>query len=275
MTTADGTLSARGKSWLRMRAIARRHAYVLVRSPHRLFDVTLWPLVDVVLFGSLAVFVGEGETTPASTAAGYLLAGIVLWHVIYQSQISLSTGFLEETWTRNLLNMMVTPVREIEYVAGVALFGMVKLVMGVGVMVLGALAFFSFDTWSLGWGLIPIAITLLIVGWAISLFVIGLVLRFGTGAEALAWGVMFVLLPLSGVFYPVDALPAVMQPIALALPTTHAFAALRGLVDGTGLDWAQVGLAALGSAVMVVLACWYLVHMLTQFRKRGYITRYT
>ena len=89
--------------------------------------------------------------------------------------------------------------------------------------------------------MIPIAITLLIVGWAISLFVIGLVLRFGTGAEALAWGVMFVLLPLSGVFYPIDALPTVLQPIALALPTTHAFAALRALVDGTGLDWAQVG----------------------------------
>ena len=127
--------------------------------------------------------------------------------MIYQSQIAMSTGFLEETWTRNLLNMMVTPVREVEYVAGVALFGMVKLVMGVGVMVLGAFAFFSFETWSLGCGLIPIAITLLIVGWAISLFVIGLVLRFGTGAEALAWGVMFVLLPLSGVFYPIDALP--------------------------------------------------------------------
>ena len=104
--------------------------------------------------------------------------------MIYQSQIAMSTGFLEETWTRNLLNMMVTPVREVEYVAGVALFGMIKLVMGVGVMVIGAFAFFSFHTWSLGFGLIPIAITLLIVGWAISLFVIGLVLRFGTGAEA-------------------------------------------------------------------------------------------
>jgi ABC-2 type transport system permease protein len=275
MTAAVHPLSARGKSWLRMRAIARRHAYVLVRSPHRLFDVTLWPLVDVVLFGSLAAFVGTDDASGAAKASGYLLAGIVLWHVIYQSQIAMSTGFLEEAWTRNLLNLMVTPVREIEYVAGVALFGMVKLALGVGVMVIGAFAFFSFDAWSLGWGVIPIAITLLIVGWAISLFVIGLVLRFGTGAEALAWGVMFVLLPLSGVFYPTEALPTVLQPIALALPTTHAFAALRGLVDGTGLDWVQVGLAAIGSAVMVVLACWYLVHMLTQFRKRGYITRYT
>lgn len=268
-------LSTRGKSWLRMRAIARRHAYVLVRSPHRLFDVTLWPLVDVVLFGSLAAFVGTSGSSGTEKASGYLLAGIVLWHVIYQSQISLSTGFLEETWTRNLLNMMVTPVREVEYVAGVALFGMVKLVMGVGVMVIGALAFFSFHTWSLGFGLIPIAVTLLIVGWAISLFVIGLVLRFGTGAEALAWGVMFVLLPLSGVFYPTDALPAVMQPIALALPTTHAFTALRGLVDGQALNWTEVGIAAVGSIVMLLLAAWFLVAMLTLFRRRGYITRYT
>jgi ABC-2 type transport system permease protein len=147
--------------------------------------------------------------------------------------------------------------------------------MGVGVMVIGAFAFFSFRTWSLGWGLIPIAVTLLVVGWAISLFVIGLVLRFGTGAEAMAWGVMFVLLPLSGVFYPTDALPAVMQPIALLLPTTHAFSALRDLVNGAGLNWTQVAIAAVGSVVMLLLAAWFLVRMLTTFRKRGYITRYT
>ena len=198
----------------------------------------------------------------------------MLWHVIYQSQIALSTGFLEETWTRNLLNIMVTPVREVEYVAGVALFGMVKLALGVGVMVLGALAFFSFRTWSLGFGLVPIAAVLLVVGWAVSLFVIGLVLRYGSGAEALAWGVMFILLPLSGVFYPIDSLPAFLQPIARLLPTTHAFAALRGLVDGEPLNWAQVGIAAVGAFVMVGLALGYLVHMLKLFRRRGYITRY-
>ena len=260
---------------IRLRAISRRHAYVLVRSPHRLFDVTLWPLVDVVLFGSLAAFVGDGDATAANQTAGYLLAGIVCWHVIYQSQIALSTGFLEETWTRNLLNLMVTPLREVEYVAGVALFGMVKLFLGLSVMVLGALAFFSFHTWELGWGLSPIGAVLLVVGWAVSLFVMGLVLRYGSGAEALAWGVMFILLPLSGVFYPIDALPELLQPLARLLPTTHAFAALRGLVNGDPLDWAQVGIAAIGAAVMVLLALVYLLHMLKLFRKRGYITRYT
>ena len=272
--TAAKPLSTRAKSWLRMRAIARRHAYVLVRSPHRLFDVSLWPLVDVLLFGSLAAFVGTSGSTPAAKASGYLLAGIVLWHVIYQSQIAMSTGLLEETWTRNLLNLMVTPLREVEYLGGVALFGMVKLVIGVGVMVLGALTFFSFHTWSLGFGLVPIVAVLLIVGWAISLFVMGLVLRFGTGAEALAWGVMFVLLPLSGVFYPTDALPTLLRPLAKALPTTHAFTALRGLVDKRGTDWGEIGIAAIGAVVLLGLSMWWLVAMLKTFRKRGYITRY-
>jgi ABC-2 type transport system permease protein len=274
---APGTEPAHGSAlvWLRMRAVARRHAYVLARSPHRLFDVTLWPLVDVLLFGALAAYVSKGSTSAGERAAGYLLAGVVLWHVVYPSQIAVSTGFLEETWSRNLLNLMVTPIREVEYMGGVALFGMLKLCIGVGLLAVGALVFYSFDVTTLGFGLIPIAAVLLMVGWCISLLVIGIVLRFGAGAEALAWGVMFVVMPLSGVFYPVDALPAALQPIALALPTTHAFAALRELVDGHPLNWAQLGIAAAETVVLAVLALWFLVRMLAIFRRRGYITRYT
>jgi ABC-2 type transport system permease protein len=254
--------------------VARRHAYVLVRSPHRLFDVVLWPLVDVLLFGSLGVFVA-GRGGGGAIAFGYLLSGIVLWHVVYQAQIALSTGFLEETWSRNLLNLMVTPLREVEYASGVALFGLVKLVMGVGVVALTALGFYAFNVSRLGLGLIPIVALLLVVGWVIALFVIALVLRFGTGAEALAWGILFVVMPLSGVFYPVAALPWFLRPVAAALPTTHAFAAGRALVDGQGMQWGQMGLATASTVVSAVVALAFLVLMLGTFRKRGFVTRYS
>jgi ABC-2 type transport system permease protein len=269
------TLTPAALSWLRMRAIARRHAYVMVRNPHRLFDVSLWPLVDVLLFGSLGTYVGTTQASGSQRAAAYLTAGIILWHVVYQSQIALSTGLLEETWTRNLLNLMVTPLTELEYVGGVALFGMVKLVVGISVMVIAAFAFFSFHAWSLGLGLIPIAAVLLVVGWAISLFVMGIVLRFGTGAEALAWGIMFVVMPLSGVFYPVSALPAFLHPLALALPTTHAFIALRGIVDGRALDTGQLLLGAISALVLLGLGFAFLTKMLSVFRRRGLVTRYS
>jgi ABC-2 type transport system permease protein len=262
-------------SWLRIRAVARRHYYVLLRSPHRLFDVTIWPLVDVLLFGSLGVFVAQGDSTAGRAAAAYLLSGILLWHVVYQSQIGLSTGLLEETWSRNLLNLMVTPLREIEYAAGVALFGLVKLAMGIGVVALAAFGFFAFDAGRLGLGIIPIAAVLLVVGWVIALFVIGLVLRFGSGAEALAWGILFVVMPLSGVFYPIKALPGVLQPLALALPTTHAFAAGRALVDHEPMQWGELGLAAIAAVGLGVVAVAFVTHMLAVFRRRGFVTRYS
>lgn len=267
-------LSDAGISWRRVRAIARRHAYVLRRSPHRLFDITVWPLVDVLLFGAIGTFVAQGSGG-GQTAFAYLVGGIILWHVVYQSQIAVSTGFLEETWSRNLLNLMVTPLKEVEYVAGVALFGLVKLALGVGLTAVAAAGLFAFNITSLGFRLLPIIALLLASGWLIGLFVIGVVLRFGSGAEAFAWGILFAVMPLSGVFYPVSALPGVVQPVALALPTTHAFAAMRGAMDGRGLLWDEIGFAGAGTLLLATLAIFYVTRMLRLFRKRGFISRYS
>ena len=154
-------------------------------------------------------------------------------------------------------------------------FGLAKLVMGVSLIAIGAFVFFSFNVGSIGPALVPIAAVLLVVWFAISMLVIGCVLRFGHGAEALAWGVMFVLMPLSGIFYPIDALPRFIRPIALALPTTYAFKALRGVVDGQPLDWGLVAIGAVGAVVLSAFATWFLIRMLRLFRRRGYVTRYS
>jgi ABC-2 type transport system permease protein len=106
------------------------------------------------------------------------------------------------------------------------------------------------------------------------MFVVGLVLRFGSGAEVLAWGILFVVMPLSGVFYPVSALPAAMRPISEALPTTHAFAAGRVLAAGGSTPWHELWLAGIGTVALVALGLAYLAWMLRIFRSRGYVTRY-
>jgi len=239
--------------------------------------VTVWPIVDTVLFGSLGVyFVSQGGPDSAAQAGvAYLLSGIVLWHVVYQAQIAVSTGFMEETWSRNLLGLMVTPLRELELVAGIALFGLAKLVMGVGVVALAAFALYSFDVTSLGLALLPVIAILMVGGWVIALFVVGLILRFGNGAEALAWGIMFVVMPLGGVFYPVEALPAFVRPISELLPTTHAFAAGRDLIDGGPVPWGELALAAVGTLAAVAAGLAFVAWMLRLFRRRGYVTRYS
>jgi ABC-2 type transport system permease protein len=237
----------------------------------------VWPIVDTVLFGSLGVFfvTQGGPDSAAQAGVAYLLSGIVLWHVVYQAQIAVSTGFMEETWSRNLLSLMVTPLKELELVAGIALFGLVKLVMGVGVVALAAYALYAFDVTTLGLGLVPVMAILLAGGWAIALLVVGLMLRFGNGAEALAWGIMFLVMPLGGVFYPVEALPPFIRPISELLPTTHAFAAGRELIDGGPMPWGELAQAAVGTLVAVLGALAFVAWMLRLFRRRGYVTRYS
>jgi ABC-2 type transport system permease protein len=257
----------------RVRAIARRQSFVLRRAPQRWFDVIVWPVVDAILFGAIGVYFGRQHGTAAASAA-FLLAGIVLFHVVFQAEISLATGFLEETWSRNLLNLMVTPLTELEYGAGVVLFGLARLAIGVTVVALVALALFAFDITTLGLALVPLVVILLAVGWSVALVVIGLILRVGQGAEILTWGFIAFLLPMSGIFYPVSALPGALQPLAQALPTTHVFAAARAVVVGHPLPWGQVGLAAIGAVVVGVVAVWFLTRMLATFRRRGFISRH-
>jgi ABC-2 type transport system permease protein len=257
----------------RVRAISRRQAYVLVRAPQRWFDVVVWPVVDAILFGAIGVYFGQKSGTEAASAA-FLLAGIILFHVVFQAEVSVATGFLEETWSRNLLNLMVTPMTELEYGAGVAMFGLVKLAIGVTAVSLVALAAFAFHITSLGFALIPLVGILIFVGWSVALIVIGLLLRFGQGAEILTWGFIALLLPLSGIFYPVEALPAALQPIAQALPTTHVFAAAQQVVAGNPLPWDQVGIAAASAVALATFAVLFLTRMLSVFRSRGYISRH-
>jgi ABC-2 type transport system permease protein len=267
-------VSATTFEWQRAGAVVRRQVYVQKRGWHRWFDVLVWPVVDTVIWGGIGVFVDQ-QGGATRSGAPYMLSGILLMHVLYQSNISVATGFMEETWSRNLVNFMVTPIREREYMAGIVLFGLAKLAVGLGMVALAAFVLFSFSIFDVGWALIPVVAVLMLVGWCMSLYVIGLVLRFGNGAEILAWGVLFIVVAFSGAFYPPHALPGALQPISKALPSTHAFAAARTVLDGQPLPWDQLGWSVLGLAVLVPLAVLFLRHMLAVFRDRGYITRYT
>lgn len=277
MTTVDAPLPVSDHvpfSWLRVRTVVRRHGYVLLRSPHRWFDIAFWPVFDVLLWGSLGAFVAQQNRT-SQAGTPYLLAGIMLFHVLFQSQIAVATGFMEETWTRNILNVMTTPLRESEYIVGLAIGGLLKLVAAMGTVSLTALAFYGFGLGEIGWGLVPIVGVLLLCGWSTSMLVIGLLLRFGQSAEILAWATTFTILSVSGVFNPVASIPGVIQPIAKVLPTTYAFRAARDLLGGGGVPWADLGWAALGAFVLAGLSMLYVLRMLRVFRARGYVTRYS
>jgi len=258
----------------RVLAVTRRHALVLRRAPQAWFDVVIWPVVDTVIWGSIGAFVDQ-QGGASRAGAPYMLSGILLMHVLYQSNVSVSTAFLQETWSRNLMNLMVTPLREVEFLAGVALYALGKLTLGLTMVATAAWALYSFDITSAGWGLVPVVAVLMLTGLTVALVVVGVVLRFGHGAEIVTWGLLFVVVALSGAFYPPDALPGTLRPISGLLPSTHAFSAARAVLDGDPFPWDRIAVAAGGLAVAVPAAVAFLLRMLKVFRTRGYVTRYS
>ena len=80
---------------------------------------------------------------------------------------------------------------------------------------------------------------------------------------------MFGLAPFSAVFYPVSVLPAVVQPIALALPAAHVFEGMRGiLLDGV-VSYGHLAAATGLNILWLGAASALFAHQFQQARIRG------
>jgi ABC-2 type transport system permease protein len=110
------------------------------------------------------------------------------------------------------------------------IMSIVRLAIGMVPVTILAFAFFNFNLYSFGFALAVFFMNLILTSWAVGIFVSGIVLRNGMGAESMAWTVMFLLLPLTCVYYPVSVLPAWLQPLAWALPPTYVFEGMRTLL---------------------------------------------
>jgi ABC-2 type transport system permease protein len=105
------------------------------------------------------------------------------------------------------------------------------------------------------------------------MFTAALILRFGQAAEALVWGVPFLIQPLSAVFYPVAVLPAWLRPVALALPSTHVFEGMRAVLAGEGVRGGTLATAFALNAVYLAAGAFFFRWMLERVREKGYLGR--
>jgi ABC-2 type transport system permease protein len=100
-----------------------------------------------------------------------------------------------------------------------------------------------------------------------------LMIRFGQAAEALAWGVPFLVQPVSAVFYPVDVLPAWLQTIAHLLPSTYVFEGMRAVLQTGSIEISMLLTALALNVVYLALGAVFFGWMLHQARERGYLSR--
>lgn len=213
----------------RVFAVVLRHWFLLRHSWPRLLELVYWPAVQMLMWGFLQTWL-LGKTGVAATAAGAFLGGVLLWDVLFRGQLGFSITFLEEMWARNIGHLMMTPLRPWEFVAALMVMSVVRVAIGLVPVTLLAIWFFGFNLWGLGLALGAFFLNLYLTSWAIGLCVCGVVLRYGLGAESLAWSLSFLLLPLCCVYYPLESLPAWLQAVSLSLAPTYVFEGMRSLL---------------------------------------------
>lgn len=229
-------------SWRRIWGLVLRYWYVIRSSWPRTAELIYWPLVQMLMWGFLQTHLAK-TTSLAGQAAGLFIGGVLLWDILVRSQLGFSVAFLEEFWSRNLGHLMMSPLRPWELVAALMLVSIMKLSVAMVPVALMANAFFGFNVLSLGFAFAVFFANLIFTSWTLGLISIGAVLRWGLGAESFSWLIVFVLLPVVCVYYPLSTLPVWLQPVALALPPTYVFEGLRSLVQHGFVSWRDMGLA--------------------------------
>lgn len=219
-------------SFKRICGLFLRHLYLFRRSFPRILEIIYWPLFDLLVWGFLSVYLARFQEDLPSFVM-FFIGALILWDILFRSQAGISVSFLEDVWSKNLLNLFASPIKTGEYLVALMAVSFLKLSFSAVLLSLLAWIIYSFNIFVLGISLFPIFLNLVVFGWIIGILTTALILRFGQEAEVLAWALGILFMPVSAVFYPVDVLPAFLRAVAHWVPSSHVFEGMRALL-GSG-----------------------------------------
>ena len=254
--------------------IVYRNIVLIRRSVPKLFSLFGFITVELFLWGFITLWVQTID--PADATLDFMLlilSAFIFWSMFDLSQRSFSISFLEEVWSRNIINLFGSPVKLNELVVGLALVGVTQALLAFFYIVPVAFALYTLEIWDMGLYVIPFFMNILIFGWGLGALSIGLVVRFGPSADILAFFIPFLLLPFSAVYYPVSVFPSPLQKVSFILPTRHMFEGMRiaitqGVIPHNSLLW-----ASMLNLVYLFLGYLFLHWMLRLARTKGYLSR--
>ncbi len=256
-----------------IRALVTRQVLLFTRNPVRGFELFFWPIVQLMVWGFVTVFLQEEGGEKISGFISFLVGAIILWDALFRSQQGVAISFLEDVWTRNLLNIFAAPIRMTEYLAASFSVGLLRVVITGVVLAVIARVGYAFDLFQFEWRLFLFYANLLMFGWSLGIVSVSMILRWGHAAESLAWAVPFMIQPFACVFYPVDKLPGWLQPVAEAIPAAHVFEGMRGALRGEDVAWGHLAAAAGLNVLYMVLAGLLFMRMLSIARERGLLVK--
>jgi ABC-2 type transport system permease protein len=175
-----------------------------------------WPTIDLLTFGLLTVYIDKLNISAGLGVA--ILGGLILWTLVYNIQRDISISLLEEAWSRNLYNLFSSPLRISEVILGTLILSLSKALITISFLVVLSLGLFHFNLFQFGPVIFFYVLNIFVFGWAFGYFTSYLIFRFGTKIQTVAWSLIALIYPMSGVFYPLSTLPTVLAKFSRIFP---------------------------------------------------------
>ncbi|MBX9687544.1 MAG: ABC transporter permease [Candidatus Obscuribacterales bacterium] len=256
-----------------VRALLLKYAFICSRNTFRAMDVFFWPLMDLLVWGFLTLYLLK-VSSAVPTLITFLIGAVIMWNILYRAQQVISVSFLDDVWNRNLLNIFAGPVRLSEYVAATYVTGILQSLIVLAILSSAAALFYSFNIFEIGLVFGAFFVNLLLMGWSLGLLTTGVIVRFGPPAEALAWAVPFLIQPVSAVFYPVSVLPPFIQPIAKLVPASYVFEGMRQILEHKTYDPNGLLISFALNVVYMLIAAFVFRHFFEEARNKGLLAKY-
>ncbi len=215
-------------------------------------------IADDVVAQVTAAFAGGGSPSvslapPRSaqvnqiTEMDYMLPSMIAYIILFSGVNYVAIGLVEARVGQVLRRLRATPVRSSTIVASQVVGGALTVLLQI--LVLVVLGIWVFRARSYGSWLVLVLPVLLGTAAFVGIgFLITSVARTSESARALAALVTFPLMFLSGLFFPMSALPDTVQTIARILPLAWVSDALHQVMNN------GVGLASIATDCLVLLA---------------------
>jgi ABC-2 type transport system permease protein len=252
-------------NWKRIQTILLHSWYHANHSMETWMDLFWFSIVGALVYGFTMQFFAQDNPQ----FAAMLIIGMIMWEVVRAGQYSVTIGMMWEIWSKSFSSMFITPLTMAEWVVGQMISATIKT--GIVVVLVSTISFFAFQFSIFQFGLMFLVYSglLLFFSFAAGLFISALILRFGTDIQSLAWALIFMLQPLSAVFYPLSVLPEPVRWVAYTSPITYVMEASRHQFMTQTVNWSQIGIATLLTAIYFAGSYWFLDRMYKRSRKVG------
>lgn len=238
----------------RIYGITLRYLFQFRHSINRVADAFYWPLIDLLLWGLTITYVRSANPGSENFVL-VVISGLLLWLVVWRGQYEIGVSLLEDLWNKNLINIFTTPLKLNEWIVSVIVLGIIKAFISLIFASIVALILYQVKILFYGFYLLPFIVLLFMTGWWVGFLVAGFILRYGTKLEQLAWSMIYLISPFSGIYYPISILPHWAQTVASFVPTSYIFEGAREVIQkGHMVDVSKLWICLILNLVYLVIS---------------------